>query len=203
MGNVRRAEAGVSPQTQSDEQLIPLRPTLDLTPPPPALTLDGTDTPAQRVSRKANAHMTSPTRALDPRYQLREPRGPYTVNGMTEARALELSGDPGQILRGQGSSFTPAHEHGDLANRFSHGVGIKTWSEISERFGAPTLAAAYIGMLSSVPKEMFIDLNADPRDIGFVDVPLLDVQNAHGQRLTVRASVWGDGATFGSATLKF
>ena len=200
MGNVR-----LTPSTGSRERLIPLNADLDLTAPQPAsrLTLDGPDTPAARVSRRANAHMTSPERALDPRYQVRQPRGPYTVNGMTEARALELSGDRGQILHGQGSSFTAAHEHGDLANRFSHGVGIKTYAEISQRFGVPPLAAAYIGMLSSVPKEMFVDLNADPADIGFVDVPLVDLQNDRGQRFTVTGSVWLDGATFGSATVKF
>jgi hypothetical protein len=118
---------------------------------------------------------------------------PFTVFGWTEQQALEGSGVPhNQALTD--SAFSGAHNHGDLANRWSHGAIVKEVSAELQRAGANRFVAQAAGDLVFVFKEAFVDQNFDTSDVVLLsDFELWGTGERGRNRASLEATVFADG----------
>ena len=112
--------------------------------------------------------------------------GPPWIMGMSESMAVGMSGDP------YGNAFT--HDHGDIANRWSHATVAAMVRESLRGVGVQGLAATLIGASVFVPKEMLIDQNPSASDF-VVDFELYR-QTSGRSVSSMSVTVFGDGAVF-------
>ncbi len=172
-----------------------------------AMGLTGDDftvgTAAERISRDANARFAAPSTAAG----LQPPRprrvaSEFRALGMTEQDALRASGDRSAILTGNGSAFTKEHQHGDLANRWSHAAVAQIVGAASEEMGANRALAALAGASVFLVKEYGYDRRPSPSDLVITgDVYRSSFPDGTGTTLSL--SGFADGAMFGYLERRF
>lgn len=171
------------------------------------------EAPADRMGPPAPARPTTPAtpsaQRLMPGLQAPKahkarmvPPAEFRAMGMTERRALELSGDPKELLTNTGSVFGGKHEQGDMGNRFGHATVSQVVSAAAEAAGVPQLLADAMGAAVFVYKENFYDLHASISDYVFT-TDLVRVDRDDGRGVRVNATVFGDKAVFVGARAAF
>jgi hypothetical protein len=144
--------------------------------PQPALG-NYSSTPAYAFGRPADGRQIAPAAVSG---------GPAWIMGMSEQSALQISGDP------DGNAFD--HDHGDIANRWSHASIAAMARETLRGAGVPGPIAVLMGASILVPRELLIDDNPSASDLA-LDLELY--RQAHGPRASsVSVTVFGDGAVF-------